>query len=119
MIDLFAIGERVALSLEPQPVPDWLPPPPATPRLDEHRDKVLFLTVEALADLPLLPDDKRFITPKLACFTGRERHRLLSEYRRRWLEAAENEPVEYRKDNAGRFAANTWLRNEWKRGITR
>lgn len=35
---------------------------------------------------------------------------ILVEYARRWREAAAAEPVEFRKANAGRFAANAWLK---------
>lgn len=60
-----------------------------------------------LDGLPLLRDDLRFIEARTR---GRcDRESLLVEYARRWREAAAAEPVEIRKANAGRYAANTWL----------
>lgn len=60
-----------------------------------------------LEGLPLLREDREFINRR----TSGKPHRkaLLAEYRRRWLEAAEAEPVEFRKANRGRYAANRWL----------
>lgn len=40
------------------------------------------------------------------------RNAAVTEYVRLWHEAMNREPVEYRKDNAGRRAANTWLRSQ-------
>jgi hypothetical protein len=60
-----------------------------------------------LEGLPLLREDWAFVDDH----THGRRHRLalLTEYRRRWQEAAETEPVEHRRANAGRVAANRWL----------
>lgn len=60
-------------------------------------------------NIDLLPDDKRWLRavcfginrPTLACY--------LSEYIDRWHNAMNGETVTYRKQNAGRKAANTWL----------
>ena len=60
-----------------------------------------------LDGLALLREDRRFIEGRTR---GRHREALLSEYARRWKEAAAAEPVEFRKANGGRFAANSWLR---------
>lgn len=57
----------------------------------------------------LLPDDLTFLRNRLPGDTN-GRNVSVREYIRRWHEAMDAEPVNYRKDNAGRYAANTWLR---------
>ncbi|MDX1902277.1 MAG: hypothetical protein SFW66_09830 [Gammaproteobacteria bacterium] len=60
-------------------------------------------------NIDLLPDDQRWLRavcfginrPTLACY--------LSEYIDRWHNAMREETATYRKQNAGRKAANTWL----------
>ncbi|WP_143339685.1 hypothetical protein [Ectothiorhodospira magna] len=60
-----------------------------------------------LDGLPLLHEDHRFIAARTQ---GRsDRDRLLRGYRRAWLEAADAEPVEHKRGNVGRRAANLWL----------
>ena len=61
-----------------------------------------------LEGLPLLREDWQFI--KARTRFRRDRDDLLDEYRRRWIEAAAAEPVEFRRANIGRRAANEWLR---------
>ena len=61
-------------------------------------------------DLPLLADDHRHITAQLRRHPQQRRTAVLNEYRRVWLAAAEQEAIEHRRDNAGRRAANIWLR---------
>ncbi|MBQ0719123.1 MAG: hypothetical protein KBT88_12195 [Gammaproteobacteria bacterium] len=59
-------------------------------------------------------EDRKFIE---TCLRGKSRERktaLLSEYRQRWLTAEAAEPVPHRKENAGRSAANSWLRKHLK-----
>lgn len=61
-------------------------------------------------DINLLAGDKRWL--KTICF-GINRSILagfLSEYIDRWHNAMDEEPVKHKKQNKGRFAANTWLR---------
>ena len=65
--------------------------------------------LSALADLPLLIDDRRFITQQLHRIPRQQHEAVLAEYRRVWLEAAAAETDESRKDNAGRRAANLYL----------
>ena len=61
-----------------------------------------------LDGLPLLRDDWQFIDRRTA---GRhDRETLLWEYLARWRAAANAEPVDFRRANRGRFAANSWLR---------
>lgn len=70
---------------------------------------------DPLAGLPLLREDRAYIERQLARLPDRDRHGLLMEYRSRWLVAADADPSEVRRDNAGRHAANTWIREEARR----
>ena len=74
---------------------------------DPEPEPVPEQTTGPLHELALLRGDWEFIERRTR---GRHRQALLNEYARRWNEAAALEPVEFRKANAGRFAANTWLR---------
>lgn len=66
---------------------------------------------DPLEGLALVRDDRIFIEAILARFRNRNRHAILTEYRAHWLAAAgAPELKEHQRDNAGRFAANTWLR---------
>lgn len=60
--------------------------------------------------LPLLPDDRKFIDKLI----GKESEEIifmaLEDYEVIWIEAAAQEPVEHKKANVGRRAANTFLR---------
>ena len=61
-----------------------------------------------LDGLPLLREDRRFIEART--LHRRDRAALLTEYARRWREAAAAKFVPHRQANAGRRAANAWLR---------
>jgi hypothetical protein len=64
-------------------------------------------------DLPLLRDDQVFIDQLLAFRSIDDRHQLLTLYRTHWLTAAAAPGLkEYQRENAGRFAANSWLRTQ-------
>jgi hypothetical protein len=65
--------------------------------------------LEALNVLPLLSADRNYIRDKLGGRPSMERADLLAGYRMAWEEGARGQP-EARRDNAGRAAANTWLR---------
>lgn len=65
-------------------------------------------------DLPLLADDIAWLTAKLTFIPRAKRHVLLLEYHDRWTKSAALEPIEYKKENAGRFAANSWIREQLK-----
>lgn len=60
-----------------------------------------------LEGLGLLREDWQFIERRAR---GVHREALLSGYAERWRTAAAAEPLEFRKANAGRRAANAWLR---------
>jgi hypothetical protein len=85
--------------------------------LDELRgnpaanDTSMMLYCAADLDLPLLWDDQVWIDGLIRYRSEQERQILLSEYRAQWLAAAAAPELKsYQRDNAGRFAANTWLR---------
>lgn len=64
---------------------------------------------DLLASLPLLREDYRFVMKRLATIPIEDHDAILEEYRRVWLEAADREPLEHRRDNAGRRCANLFL----------
>lgn len=66
--------------------------------------------LETVYDLPLLPDDKQFLSDLLHGKTLADKSVLLQGYRRQWDEASAGETLDHRRDNAGRRAANTWIR---------
>ena len=65
---------------------------------------------DPLEGLPLLPDDRRWLDRILAPISPTRRLELLNEYRAVWLTAQGREPNELRRENAGRRAANSWIR---------
>ena len=71
--------------------------------------KQLNNNLDPLADLPLLPDDRRFIQKQLFRIPRQQHDAVLAEYRRVWLTTAEAEGDENRRDNQGRRAANLYL----------
>lgn len=85
--------------------------------LDELRgnlaanDSGVMLYCAADLDLPMLRDCLEWIDGLLKYRSNQERHNLLSEYWARWLVAASApEQNELQRNQAGRVAANTWLR---------
>ncbi len=62
--------------------------------------------------LPLLPEDKRFIDGTLAYRPTTSSNQLMTSYLSVWIQVAATEPQEQKKENAGRRAANAWLREQ-------
>jgi hypothetical protein len=54
-------------------------------------------------------EDVKFLLGRLPS-DQKARNQTLNSYRSIWLEAMDGEPLEHRKQNKGRHAANTWLR---------
>lgn len=77
--------------------------------VESMSDEVL-LNIDDLIDLRLLLDDIRFIDELTFGMSDTEVSVLLKEYRDRWIRAMDGESKPHARDNAGRFAANTWLR---------
>ncbi|RLJ18066.1 hypothetical protein DJ030_12695 [bacterium endosymbiont of Escarpia laminata] len=56
------------------------------------------------------PHDRDWILGQVDGLKFLERVDVLSEYSVQWLHAYNAEPIDFRKEGAARFAANTWLR---------
>jgi hypothetical protein len=56
------------------------------------------------------PADSQWISEKLAYLNEDDRLKVCKAYSKAYLEAVDNEPLERKKINQGRFAANTRLR---------
>ena len=61
-----------------------------------------------------LRDDQSFVRQMLLGAYGKERLALVNQYFSEWRKGKESEPIGVKKENAGRWLANTWLRE--KRG---
>ncbi len=58
-----------------------------------------------------LRDDRVFVHQKLIGIYGKERLELVNLYFDEWRKGSDAQPQGHRKENAGRYRANTWLRN--------
>lgn len=70
-------------------------------------------THELFTRLPgcqLLPDDIKFLYNRLPRIP-RQRREILQRYWEEWMQGMDNEPVDHKKQNQGRFRANTWIRS--------
>lgn len=77
-------------------------------------DYVLFLVTGLRQEgLKITPDDLDFMR-KMLPFDNGSRRALLEEYAQLWLETMADTPKPHQKQNAGRRAANTWLRHATK-----
>ena len=103
---LGADSETIAISDFP-PFPPFPPNPPLLNAENEKRPEVSYAYFSSIG-LNLLRDDEPFLERHLPKAT-RERETVLTEYSQIWIDAMEGEP-EIRRQNVGRFAANTWLR---------
>lgn len=59
--------------------------------------------------LELVPDDRRYLLDSLAAMTPEQGCKTLAGYATTWLAAIIDQPS-HQRQNAGRLAANTWLR---------
>ena len=59
--------------------------------------------------LQIVREDVHFVEGLMPNEKGAQRD-LLAQYRKVWLEAMDATPAEHQRQNAGRHAANTWLR---------
>ena len=66
-------------------------------------------TTQAVTAL-LLPDDKAYLKQQLEPVPKPQRIAVYRQYCEVWQSAAAAEPNEIRRDNAGRRAANIWIR---------
>jgi len=58
-----------------------------------------------------LHDDRVFLRRRLIGIYGKERLDLVSQYFDEWQQGSDAEPEEVKKENKGRYRANTWLLN--------
>ena len=56
------------------------------------------------------PADSQWISDKLACLNDDDRAKVCRAYSKAFRDAVDNEPLERKKINQGRFTANTRLR---------
>ena len=70
--------------------------------IDEHS------IPDFLQPCELIPGDRPFILNLMPCDVTKVN--VLTGYREQWLAGMESEPTEHKKQNAGRFKANSWLR---------
>ena len=81
--------------------------------LSEIRDRVCPKTpgeyIKLLAPCEVLPDDIKFLEKNLPELKA-HRTMMLERYRQIWEQAAAAEALPHKKQNAGRSAANIWLR---------
>ncbi len=83
-----------------------LPEPVSLKALPENRIGIEHLKNH---DLMLLPEDLRFVVKWLARFKKRQHPQILTVYTELWQKAMAGEPLEHKKQNAGRRAANAYL----------
>lgn len=64
--------------------------------------------------IKLIHDDKKWL--KTICYKVQSFRlkMILEEYINYWIEAMYQEPIQYKKQNAGRFAANTFMREAFE-----
>jgi hypothetical protein len=55
-------------------------------------------------------DDRVFLRRTLLGVYGKKRLDIVNRYFEEWRKGEDGEPVEHRKQNAGRYRANTWMR---------
>lgn len=130
MLDLFAEGAKVHLIARPRPAQHCTPESPphlrqelASSKIDgtgvssnppippPSSHKVLELSIAAFRrdGIELTGEDLAFIRHRLAR-TPNKRDAQLAEYRERWRTAMEQESAPHKKQNRGRFSANSYLR---------
>lgn len=73
------------------------------------QDQLQDPTMQAVTAL-LLPDDKAYLKQQLKPVPAEHRLKMYRQYCEVWQHAAAAESCEIRRDNAGRRAANIWLR---------
>lgn len=67
---------------------------------------------ERLIDSIQFRDDRVFVRQQLIGAYGSDRLAMVQEYLRHWQVGSNSEPAPHKKDNVGRYRANTWLREK-------
>ena len=73
------------------------------------------LKAENLVNSLKLRDDRVFVHQSLIGIYGTKRLNIVNKYIEQWQQGSNAEPVDIKKDNAGRYQANTWLRKSFER----
>lgn len=71
--------------------------------------------VESLISSLKLREDRVFVHRFLTEIYGTERLEVMNKYLEQWQQGSDGEPISFKKDNAGRYQANTWLRKSFGR----
>lgn len=123
MLDLIANGKEWAVGLVEQSAGSRQRPATSIPENKDisanqpyppalHRMRLATQTPEELLQgLPLNRDDWNYVKRFLLGRSHSAVADILAQYRNAWETAAQAEPLPHRKENAGRFAANVWLRH--------
>ncbi|WP_374962920.1 hypothetical protein [Spongiibacter tropicus] len=120
-----AVNPQLSAKIRSRPQTAEIQPSPRNPGLSEGNHykirksaksatpPVFELSIEAFNrdGIEITPDDLAFLRQRLP-LTPVKRDALLAQYRETWQQAMQNENAPHRKQNKGRFAANTWLRNQ-------
>ena len=59
-----------------------------------------------------LHDDRVFVRQCLIGIYGSDRLAVVQEYFNQWYVGSSSEPISHKKENAGRYRANVWIREE-------
>lgn len=70
---------------------------------------------ERLVSSLALHDDRVFVHQCLIGVYGAKRLDIVNKYLEQWQQGSDTEPINIKKDNAGRHQANTWLRRSFER----
>jgi hypothetical protein len=70
---------------------------------------------EGLVNSLKLHDDRIFVHQCLNGIYGTKRLEIVNKYLEQWQQGSSAEPINIKKDNAGRYQANTWFRKSLER----
>ena len=84
--------------------------------LQEHKQLIIDelcnrLSVELLFEIHDT-DDRVWVVQQVNCLTGKKRLHILQQYLAEKQKGRDSEPNVIKRENAGRFRANTWLREK-------
>ena len=68
-----------------------------------------FTDYAATEGCQLLRDDINFVRQRLNYVPKTQRRAFMLRYVALWLQAMDEEPIQHKKQNRGRYAANSWL----------
>lgn len=114
-----ALAKTRGATLKPAPLPGVAPVAPVTPEINTLQAPSKEVEIQipvtrgyfAERGVHILAEDLAFLRWHLSGST-QSRNSAIGQYIQTWRLAAEAEPIPHRKENAGRFAANCWLRGE-------